>query len=373
MASANSDMRARPWPGAKVALISVCGVQSIPVSAALQRREYPGPLYPYLNPNAPPGLCLGNDFDTADKRRTVWIDSYGGVIADFYLQQNNYTYWEQEMYQILFPDEPSSTFDCLDQASHCDLNGKTCKVFEDLSWAGTFYVFQSLSNIHVFFDQYLLELNWLMGNLTLHIPVLAHEWGADAQPLNIFAMLGAAFGMASAATAAKPEISGLLGAMSAFSGFVASSLLRPDGGASRLGDVEANLAQMVLDACGSWRDQVNKISNAIYGAPNANPSDIPSTRQRPTQDVSHPSILVMGDGQWLLDHPTEHLASDFSAVEKQMQQALAWQLIRVLHHAYIVIDDAVTNSDDCAKDGNAVWDPDHRTRMTVGPLIPAAT
>lgn len=155
------------------------------------------------------------------------------------------------------------------------------------------------------------------------IPTLAHDFGADKESdksLNFFAMIGAALGMSAGITAADPLVSGTFGAMAGFAGLIANSAGKPnqDSGVYKLGKIESELAGIVNKTVDDARTNLQRISGAIFGVPGSTEVDIPAQMKYDEgQGYEHAIPQVFANGQWLLDNPTDGLASDFNQVGRQ--------------------------------------------------------
>ena len=172
--------------------------------------------------------------------------------------------------------------------------------------------------------------------------------------------------MLGGAAAANPAVGGGLGALSGFA-TIMGEIPTDEAEMPDLAATEAGLQAGINDVCESMRGSIMNTLKAVMGVPGSSEADIPwEMKMKDGEDTGyvHAISYLFGNGQWLLDHPTDGLEEVFSDLEIHMveklnhgrshadglltafqKQSLAWQLLRLQHHAVMVINDASSCED----------------------------
>lgn len=110
------------------------------------------------------------------------------------------------------------------------------------------------------------------------------------------------------------------------SGFasIAGELFQSESNIPDLLESEASLQAGLDQVCTSTKDGIMKVLRAVMGVPGSSEADIPwAMKMKDGEDTGyvHAISYLFGNGQWLLDHPTDGLTDIFDEFENHM----VWQ------------------------------------------------
>ena len=108
--------------------------------------------------------------------------------------------------------------------------------------------------------------------------------------------------------------------LGAFSGITAIINEKDQDGESDVDLSEIGLSNMLSDTCDGAKGRIEDILQAVTGYPGSSEADIPHEMKMQNGEgkgYEHAISYLFGDGQWLVDHPTEGLAENFDKVKDQ--------------------------------------------------------
>jgi hypothetical protein len=225
------------------------------------------------------------------------------------------------------------------------------------------YVLESMKNLNTYLSQYQANLDSLEVQMISELEGVYMQFNTTdfkKESLDIGAIVGATLGFASAVTAPVAPASGAFGAASAFVGVVTSVTGKQE--PVEIGkDTEYKLTQSVSAMIKNSREDVEKIRKAMFGLKDSNEQDIPQGMKWNNgggagKEWVHAITWVLGDGQWLLDRPAQDLTPKFAEMKLKLKQSVAFQLLRLLHGGFVIIDDHAKDEKKCLEDKNSAWD-----------------
>lgn len=139
---------------------------------------------------------------------------------------------------------------------------------------------------------------------------------------NAFAIASGIFGIGSALSGANPPAAGALSAFSGIAGILGELIKDPDNTPS-LASSEGELAVLIDNVCHGTKDRIIKALEAVMGVPGSSEIDIPQEMKAVYDETNgsryvHAISYLFGNGQWLLDHPTDGLSDVFDNAELRM-------------------------------------------------------
>lgn len=139
---------------------------------------------------------------------------------------------------------------------------------------------------------------------------------------NAWAIASGVFGIGSALSGSNPAAAGTLSAFSGIAGIFGEVMKEPDNTPS-LASSEGELAVLIDDVCHRTKDRIIKALEAVMGVPGSSEADIPQEMKAVYDETNgsryvHAISYLFGNGQWLLDHPTDGLSDVFDNAELRM-------------------------------------------------------
>lgn len=159
-----------------------------------------------------------------------------------------------------------------------------------------------------------------MGYLVL-ITILIREIGDDEpEPLNAMAILAGIISIGAAGTSANPAAAGVLGGMAGIASIIGEAY-KDESNVPDLAATQAGLESGLDLVCKSTKDRIMNVLEAVMGVPGFSEADIPwEMTKKNGEDTGyvHANSYLFGNGQWLLDHPTDGLSNTFDDLELHM-------------------------------------------------------
>jgi hypothetical protein len=278
----------------------------------------------------------------------------------------------------MFPQESAADFSCITTEASCSYS-KNCNEFKDAGSPGMHYVLTSLKNVHTYFRQYAEDIGNMSTYLRVDMQKTFKDFGTDEKidkPMDAMSILAAAMGAASAAAGIVPgggpgkeAITTGLDTGSALLGFIKE--LRGEAEPEDVGKAAEEISKLMVDRMIiKGKEFVEDVRNAFFGVKGADQTKIPAAMKwnggtGAGQDYHNAVTWALGDGLWLLDNPTEGLGGKFDNVRKQFLQMTAFQVMRIMKGAFVIIDMNSVNEKKCLKDKNAAWDAEKQLCYTI--------
>ncbi|KAF2261557.1 hypothetical protein CC78DRAFT_583560 [Lojkania enalia] len=259
------------------------------------------------------GEYFENDFTTEEKRLDIWRESNAGFIAEKYLQNNAYENWAHDMWKILFPERSPSQMSCVSEWARCSIGTMPCSDFEATGWSGTFYIYVSLDNFDQFFQGYVQVIDWLRDDLTDDVGNIIAEFKAEPhekeESFNPFSILALILNIGAGTTVTNLAVTGTLGTLAAFSELISEINKKP----GKIGkDMKNDMTKVLLEFCDADDDIPSE-------------ANIPEAMKKDSySSYTHALVKAMGDGQWLVDHPTAGLPDDAEHLRKLLDPDKQW-------------------------------------------------
>lgn len=179
-------------------------------------------------------------------------------------------------------------------------------------------------NFHTFVAQYLENLQDLCSHGTMMIRPIVHKFGRsegeEPESINVMAVLGGALSFGAGVGGNNPASASILGAMSGITAIIGEAS-KDQSQIPNDEMTEDGLWAMLQGTCTGAKERILNSLQAVTGAPGSSEADIP--QEMKVQYAEDPKYVhaisyLFGDGQWLVDQPTEGLVENFDEVEAQL-------------------------------------------------------
>ncbi|KAM0433720.1 hypothetical protein ACHAQK_009156 [Fusarium lateritium] len=303
-----------------------------------------------------PDCVNAKTYETHKDKGKFWFDSGAEQWTEDYINSlNDHSQWAQKLYVNLFDDVNLNDFICDQPGAKCDFK-KSCKDFNDIGLGGLYYMFQSMSAFFQYMDNFHNQLDAELSAVAeqIHDMTDGLNIGKGApEPLDIAAILGAAFSIISAGATPVPAVggplAGLSGIMYMISG-TAAGAVSPDEAATATETIRSSVSKIKK----SGTDAIATVIGAVFGRQGQSQNAIPEGMRVGDAKYKNPAVRVFGWGSWVKDNPLDGLTSTIKTMRSNLDKALLWQMGRRWRGLYVVVRDDLPKPK-CTNRNNA-WD-----------------
>ncbi|KAG9232650.1 hypothetical protein BJ875DRAFT_73017 [Amylocarpus encephaloides] len=286
--------------------------------------------------------CKPQKYDTIQDKGKFWWDSGAEQYANDYIISNgDHSNWTQDLYMELFPDSANQNdMECMTAGAPCKPQ-KDCPDFNAIGKGGLFYLFQSMATFHSYVTEMRSRFELEAFKTALSVGELATDMkldGEDNDPIDVYAILGAALSMAEVGTAANPAAAGAVTFLSGFVGIM-GEVDKPENPAMLKDAGIDAMNEMIRLMIEEATHQIDMILAAVFGKQGHRQTDIPMAMRKGGGD--NPAVQVFGWGVWLSDQPHNGLPEWAGMIGKQMKQAIYWETANRMKGIQVIIRDDI--------------------------------